>query len=139
VIRRREFITLLGGAAAALPKGVRAQSTGMLRVGMVGAQPRSSPIYAGFLQSRPSSAIRKAATSLSSSFRRRTSKTTPAPIGSSLGGGQSQYRTQRWRPLHLPVSGLVRSSERVCCHRVRATGIGSMPSLGHQAASFPER
>jgi len=49
-LRRREFITLLGCAASALPIGVRAQSTGMLRVGMVGSQPKSSALYAAFLQ-----------------------------------------------------------------------------------------
>jgi putative ABC transport system substrate-binding protein len=49
-LKRREFIALLGCAAAALPIGVRAQSAGMLRVGMVGGQPRSSPLYAAFLQ-----------------------------------------------------------------------------------------
>jgi putative ABC transport system substrate-binding protein len=48
-LRRREFIVTLGGAAVALPIGVRAQSARMLRVGMVGAQPRSSPLYAAFL------------------------------------------------------------------------------------------
>ena len=48
-MRRREFITLLGGAAAALVTA-RAQSAGMLRVGMVAAQPRSSPPYEAFLQ-----------------------------------------------------------------------------------------
>jgi ABC-type uncharacterized transport system substrate-binding protein len=48
-LRRRQFITLLGGMAAAWPLAARAQS-GMLRVGMVGGQPRSSAIYAAFLQ-----------------------------------------------------------------------------------------
>ena len=48
-MRRREFITLLGGAAAALVTA-RAQSAGMLRVGMVAAQPKSSPPYEAFLQ-----------------------------------------------------------------------------------------
>jgi putative ABC transport system substrate-binding protein len=48
-LRRREFITLLGSATA-FPMSVRAQSAGMLRVGMVGGQPRSSPLYAAFLQ-----------------------------------------------------------------------------------------
>ena len=48
-MRRREFITLLGGVAA-WPLAARAQSAGMLRVGMVAGQPRSSPLYAAFLQ-----------------------------------------------------------------------------------------
>ena len=48
-MRRREFITLLGGAAAALVTA-RAQSAGMLRVGMVAAQPKSSPPHEAFLQ-----------------------------------------------------------------------------------------
>jgi hypothetical protein len=41
-MNRREFITLLGAAAAARPFAARAQSPGVLRVGMVAAQPRSS-------------------------------------------------------------------------------------------------
>lgn len=48
-MRRREFITLLGGAAV-WSRAARAQSAGMVRVGMVGAQPRSTPTYAAFLQ-----------------------------------------------------------------------------------------
>src|SRR5262252_7222665 len=49
-MRRREFIKLLGGATAAWPRVAWAQSAGMLRVGMVAAQPRASPPYAAFLQ-----------------------------------------------------------------------------------------
>jgi putative ABC transport system substrate-binding protein len=50
-IKRRQFITLLGGAAAVWPLAARAQSQPkMLRVGFVGVQPRESPLYAAFLE-----------------------------------------------------------------------------------------
>ena len=49
-MRRREFIAIISNAAIAWPFAARAQSSGMLRVGMVAAQPRSSPPYAAFLQ-----------------------------------------------------------------------------------------
>jgi putative tryptophan/tyrosine transport system substrate-binding protein len=50
-LKRREFITLLGGAAVGWSLAARAQQQPkMLRVGFVGMQPRESPLYAAFLK-----------------------------------------------------------------------------------------
>src|SRR5260370_16804987 len=48
-MKRRKFITLVGGAAGAWPLVVNAQQDSrMLRVGMVSTQPRSSPFIVAF-------------------------------------------------------------------------------------------
>jgi putative ABC transport system substrate-binding protein len=47
-LRRRQVLTLLGGAAAAWPLAARAQSPKMLRVGYSGMLTREAPHYAAF-------------------------------------------------------------------------------------------
>ena len=47
-MKRRDFITLLGGATAAWPLAAHAQSPKMLRVGYSGMMTREAPHYAAF-------------------------------------------------------------------------------------------
>jgi ABC-type uncharacterized transport system substrate-binding protein len=49
-MRRREFISLLGGAAASPLAAHAQQPPAILRVGLVGVQPRTTAIYVAFLQ-----------------------------------------------------------------------------------------
>jgi putative ABC transport system substrate-binding protein len=49
-MKRREFVALLGGAAATWPLAARAQQPAMTRVGIVTIQPRTAPIYVAFDQ-----------------------------------------------------------------------------------------
>jgi putative ABC transport system substrate-binding protein len=49
-MRRRDFITLVGGAAAAWPLAARAQSQKTLRIGWVSVSPRNNPTADAFLK-----------------------------------------------------------------------------------------
>jgi putative ABC transport system substrate-binding protein len=47
-MRRRDFIKVIGGTAAAWPLAVRAQPSAMLRVATANVQPRSAPQWVAF-------------------------------------------------------------------------------------------
>jgi hypothetical protein len=49
-MKRRDFITLVSGAAASLPFAAHAQHPAMTRVGIVTIQPPTSPPYVAFSQ-----------------------------------------------------------------------------------------
>jgi ABC-type uncharacterized transport system substrate-binding protein len=49
-MKRRDFFTLVGGAAASWPFAANAQQPAMTRVGIVTIQPPTSPIYVAFRQ-----------------------------------------------------------------------------------------
>jgi putative ABC transport system substrate-binding protein len=54
-VKRREFITLLGGGAAAWPIAARAETKPkMLRVGYVGVQSPDAPLYKAFREKKKS-------------------------------------------------------------------------------------
>ena len=72
--QRREFITLLGGAAAAWPLAARAQQPKMLRVGYSGILPREAPHYAAFEKRMAELGYQQGQTSPSSTSRRRALK-----------------------------------------------------------------
>src|SRR6516164_11329047 len=82
-MRRRDFITLLGGAAAWPLAAHAQQQPKMLRVGFVGIQPREAPVYTNFLKRMAELGIKKAATSHSTTSKRRMSKATRETIASS--------------------------------------------------------
>src|SRR5207244_3099929 len=82
-IGRREFITLLGGAAASWPLAARAQQPKMLRVGFVGMQPREFPIYTSFLKRMAELGYQEGRNLHSTTSKHRTSKATKETIASS--------------------------------------------------------
>ena len=75
-MRRREFITLLGGAAAAWPLAANAQSPKMLRVGYSGMMTREAPHYAAFEKRMAELGYQEVEISHSTTFRHRVSQDT---------------------------------------------------------------